>query len=84
MASSVQRLGDDLCAATHVRERIRRHPLTAIGLGAVLGFVGGPLVLGACKTLLTSAAGAARPSANRSGRVPGFFRASLRFLRGDR
>ena len=44
ISAAVHQLGDDLCTATDLRGRIRRHPLLAAGLGACLGFVGGPFV----------------------------------------
>lgn len=84
MTHSVQRLGDDLCAATAARERIRRHPLAAVGLGAVIGFVVGPPALGACKALLGSTSMAANPDSKRSRRLPGVSLDTLRFLRTGR
>lgn len=48
LTDSVQRLGDDLCAATDLRGRIRRHPFLAVGLaagtGVFLGCAGGSSV----------------------------------------
>ena len=48
ITDSVQRLGDDLCAATDLRAKIRRHPFLAVGLstgtGVFLGCAGGSSV----------------------------------------
>jgi hypothetical protein len=84
VTASVERLGDDVCAASSVRERIRRHPLTAVGLGAVLGFVAGPPLLHAFQRLLGSSAGRAVAASNRSGALLGIVGSSLRSLRGGR
>jgi hypothetical protein len=80
IADSVQRLGDDLCAASGVREKIRRHPFLATGVGAVCGFVGGPLLLRACERLLVATTGisdSAQPSAHS---LPELVRTSLRAI----
>jgi hypothetical protein len=55
----VQHLAEDVCAVAEVGPRIKRHPLLATGLAAVLGCVGGPLVLRGLKRLLQAAPGLA-------------------------
>ncbi len=58
IADAAQRLGDELCARTGLREKIRRHPLMSIGvstgLGAVLGSTAGPPALRALARVLAS------------------------------
>lgn len=84
VADSALRLGDDLSAAADLRGRIRRHPFLAIGLGAVAGFVGGPLLLRASKRLLSSASGVALAASARPQALSGFLRTSLRAVRARR
>jgi hypothetical protein len=80
IADSVQRLGDDLCAATGVRERIRRHPFVATGLGAIVGFIGGPLILQAFER----ASGVSNSASPRTQSLPGLVLTSLRAVRSYR
>jgi hypothetical protein len=52
LTGSVQRLGEELSLASGLRPRIRRHPLLAVGLGALAGLLGGPaLVRGSRRAL---------------------------------
>ncbi|MBK7878255.1 MAG: hypothetical protein IPJ77_21580 [Planctomycetes bacterium] len=81
---AVNGLGDDLCAATAARERIRAHPLAAVGLGALAGFVGGPTLLRAMQSLLGSVSHGAPSNARRSNSLPGVVLASVRSLRARR
>jgi hypothetical protein len=55
ISEAVLHLGDELCSATDLRARIRRHPLLATALGAGLGFVGGPPLLRALRPFLRAA-----------------------------
>ena len=84
VAGSVQRLGDDVLAATDLRGRIRRHPLLAIGIGAVSGFLGGPLLLGALKRVMTMAAGVPNPASPRPYALSGLVWSQLRSVRARR
>jgi hypothetical protein len=90
IADSVQRLGDDLCAATDLRRRIRRHPFLATGLGGFAGFVGGPLMLRALKGMLTLTSCVPNPSfvpnlsSRRPHTLPGLVLASMRVVRARR
>jgi hypothetical protein len=81
IASSVQRVGDDLCAATDARGRIRRHPFLATGLGALAGFVGGPLILRGLKRVLTMTSNTTNSASSRPHTLPGLVMASLRGVR---
>lgn len=53
---SVRRLGDDLCESTAIRERIRRHPIATMGLGALAGVALGPLLVRALPRLFGTVA----------------------------
>ena len=44
ISETLQNAGEGLCRATDLRARIQRHPYLYAGLGACLGFVGGPFV----------------------------------------
>jgi len=81
IADSVQRLGNDLCAAADLRRRIRSHPFAATGFSAFMGFVGGPLVLKAFKRVLTMASRIPNPAPRRSITLPGLVLASIRAVR---
>ena len=78
IASSVQRLGDDLCVAADVRQRIRRHPFLATALGALAGFVGGPLLLRNFRRLLTATSNMGNSTSRLPGNLPDLVMASLR------
>ncbi len=84
IADSVQRLGDDVCAATGVRERIRRHPFVAAGIGAVCGFVGGPLILQSLERILTATSGVSNAAPARMRPLPELLMTSLRAIRSRR
>ncbi len=84
IADSVPRLGEELCAATGVRDTIRRHPLVAVGFGAVCGFVGGPLVLQACERILAATSGVANSAPPRARALPELVLTSLRAVRSRR
>jgi len=83
---SLANVGSDLVRVTGLRGAIRRHPLLSTGLGACLGFVGGPLLLGAVKKVLsaTSQIPIAIPGAQPPYGVPGLLLASLRKVAGRR
>jgi hypothetical protein len=56
IACATERFGDDLCEAGRLRAHIREHPLVAVGLGGLLGFLCGPpamRLLGRVPGLLT-------------------------------
>ena len=74
ITATLGRFGDELCAATDVQRRIRRHPFLAAGIGACLGFLGGPLVL---RTIRHALAAASR----RPNDVRGLVLASVRAVR---
>ncbi len=86
ISESLQLLGEDLCRATDLRERIRRRPFLAAGLGACLGFLGGPLLLRAFQHVLraTSSIPIPIPGARPPFAVPGLVLASLRSIEGRR
>jgi hypothetical protein len=77
ISESVKRLGEGLCTATNLRGTIRRHPLLATGLGACLGFAGGPLLR---RTLARALSATAKLPIRRG--LPGAVLASLRKARG--
>ena len=81
IAGSVQRLGDGVLAATDLRGRIRRHPFLAIGIGALSGFLGGPLLFGALKRVVTNSSGAPNHASGSLHGLPGLVIASLRGVR---
>lgn len=81
IAGSVQRLGDDLCVATDLRRRIRRHPFLATGLGALAGFVGGPLLLRVFQRISTMIPSVPKSASGRSHTLPGLVLATLRGVR---
>jgi hypothetical protein len=81
IAGSVQRLGDDVLAATDLRGRIRRHPFLAIGIGAVSGFIGGPLLLGAFKRVLTMTSSLPNPASQSPYALSGLVWNQLRRVR---
>jgi hypothetical protein len=74
----VQVLGGDFCRATDLRGRILRHPLLATGLGACLGFAGGPFALRAIRRLMRAASKIAIHGAGAPYALPGLALASLR------
>jgi hypothetical protein len=78
----VQNLGEDVCVATDLRPRIRRHPFLATGLAGVLGFFGGPLVLRGLRRVLEATSGHSGAGSPRSQGLPGIALASLRLVRG--
>jgi hypothetical protein len=45
ISGGLQRLGDELGQQLNYTDTIRDHPLLTTGLSALLGFVGGPLLL---------------------------------------
>src|SRR5690349_23443140 len=75
VSEALQHVGEELCGATDLRGRIRRSPYLAAGLGACLGFVGGPWVLRTLGHVLGAAS--AIP-------IPRAVLASLRGIRGLR
>ena len=75
---SLANAGSDLLRATDLRGRIRRHPLLAAGLGACLGFVGGPFALRTIRRLLGATSNLAIPGAGAPFALPGLVLASLR------
>jgi hypothetical protein len=81
LADSVQNLGEDMCTMAELRPRIRRHPVLATGLAALLGFFGGPPVLRGLERVATAAAGlpALRSAGPRT--LPGLALAALRLVR---
>src|SRR5688572_10695960 len=81
IVDSVQRLGEDLCVATDIRGRIRRHPLAATGLGVLLGYAGGPLILRAFAGLLAARSLVRSPVSLPPRTVPGLVMTSLRLVR---
>lgn len=84
IVDAVQHVGSDLCAAADVRRRISRHPFLATGLGAFVGFVGGPLILQAVKGALTAASSLRNPITRPLHTLPGLALASLRIMRTGR
>jgi hypothetical protein len=82
IASSVQRLGDDVLAETDLRGRIRRHPFLALGIGAVSGFIGGPLLLGSFKRVLIMAPSFTKSASPRAHAWSGLVWNQLRGARG--
>jgi hypothetical protein len=84
IASTVQRFGDDLCVAADVRQRIRRHPFLATGLGAFAGFVGGPPILRTVVRLLTATSNKSKSTSPVPGNFPELVMASLRIARARR
>lgn len=84
IADSVQRLGNDLCASADLRRRIRRHPFLATGLGAVLGFVGGPLILRALERRVSMTSSVPMPVSRRPRVHPCLALAWLRVVRAGR
>lgn len=81
IADSVQRLGEDLCAATGARESIRRHPFVATGLGAVIGFVAGPLILKAFERILLATSSVTNSASPRTPAIPALVLTSIRAVR---
>jgi len=81
LADSVQNLGEDVFAMTELRPRIRRHPFIAAGLGALLGFVGGPIILRGLKRVVSAAAGVPALHSSVPRTLPGFALAALRLVR---
>lgn len=81
IADSVQRLGDDLCVATDLRRRIRRHPFLATGIGALAGFVGGPALLKVVQRISASIPSAPNSAPRPSHSLPGLVLATLRGVR---
>jgi hypothetical protein len=84
IAGSVQRLGEDVCAVADLRRRIREHPILSTGLGALLGFVGGPLVPRAVVRISKMTSRAAVPASGMPRTLPGLVWASLRAVRAHR
>jgi hypothetical protein len=84
IADSVQRLGDDVLTATELRSRIRRHPFLATGLGACLGFLGGPLMPSFLRRMSAMASGLTSPASRQPHTLPGIALASLRAVRAHR
>jgi hypothetical protein len=84
ISDSLQDLGGDLCRSTDLRGRIRRHPLLAAGLGACLGFLGGPFVLRTFKRALSATSSLHIPGARATYALPGLVLASLRGVGGRR
>lgn len=82
LTDSVRRLGDDLGSAADLRGRIRRHPLLATGLGAFLGFVGGPLIPSAFRRVLPTMSMVSKSVAQRQHGLPALAKAALRAFRG--
>jgi hypothetical protein len=81
LASSVERLGDDLCIAADLRPRIRRHPFIATGLAAIAGFVGAPLVLRTLGRVPTMGTSLANFALRRNHSLPALVLTSLRAVR---
>jgi hypothetical protein len=84
IATTVQRFGDDLCVAADVRQRIRRHPFLATGLGVLAGFVGGPPILRTVKRLLTATSDKGKAASRLPGNFQELVMASLRIARARR
>ena len=78
----MQKLGEGVCATAELRPRIRSHPFLATGLAALLGYVGGPLVLRGLERMLEAASGLPSAVAPHANRWTGITLASLRLLRG--
>jgi hypothetical protein len=84
IADSVQRFGENVCVAADVRGKIRRHPLTAVGLAALSGFIGGPLILRNVQGWAASASTLAKSTSLRPPNLPDLVLASLRVARARR
>jgi hypothetical protein len=82
IGESMRDLGEDLSRATGLRQRIRSHPFLAAGLGACLGFAGGPLALRACKRALSLASSTPFLGALKTRALPGVVLAALRRAQG--
>ncbi len=82
----MQDLSEAVCTATDLRARIRRHPWSAVGIGALLGYFGWPTLLRASRHALPiaksamGAMGAAQP-ANGARDLRGLILASLPGMR---
>jgi hypothetical protein len=74
-------VGEDLCAATALRPAIRGHPLLAVGLGAVAGFFGGPVLLKASRRLVGGVPSMLGAVSNPTKHLKGIALASLRAVR---
>ena len=81
ITGSVQRLGDDFLVATDLRERIRRHPFMATGIGALAGFVGGPLLFGAFRRTLAMTSTETNPASRPLQTLPRLLLTTLRGVR---
>jgi hypothetical protein len=84
ISASAERLGDELFTALDLRGQIRSHPLLAAGLGAFLGFVGGPLVLRGLEGTLNMASTVLNPASPQTRTIQDLVRGSLRFVRPRR
>ncbi len=81
ITGSLQVTTDETLIALDLRRRIREHPLSALGVAAVMGFLAGPELLRACKRVLKAGV-ALGPAAARGGLgLPGVVRASLEAVR---
>lgn len=81
LRASLQQAGEDLCAAIDLRPSIRRHPILATGLGAALGFAGGPLLPRAFRWIVTAALHAPTLATQAPVGASGFVMTALRGLR---
>ncbi len=84
ITATVQRLGTDILVATDVRNRIRRHPFLAVGIGACLGFVTGPFLLRNFKGILIAATTLPSRIPRPPHSLPGLVTASLSAFRARR
>jgi hypothetical protein len=77
----VQYLGERVCATAEASPEIRRHPFLATGLAALLGYVGGPLVLRGLGRMLEAASGLSSAGAPQASGLTGSALAFLRRVR---
>ena len=84
LTDTLQRVGEELILATRLRPRIRRHPLLAVGLGALAGFFGGPLLVRGARRVLTMLPAGLGLAARSPQELFGLASSSLRALRPRR
>jgi hypothetical protein len=78
ISAAAQHFGEDICRATDLRARIRRHPFLSTALGVGLGFFGGPFVLRTFRRILDATSSIPIPGSRPPYALPGFVFASLR------
>ena len=82
ISAALRHAGEGLLEATDLREKVRRHPFLAAGLGAGLGFFGGPFILRTLKRVVSATSSIPIPGARPPYALPGILIESLRSVRG--